>query len=330
MAGVQNLLKNFAILKLFTGKRIAIKLRRRGFRVLANSTRWLGGSRNKGSGNNSTRSSIPSEFLADNKPTRSSIPSEVWDDTFDYINDNTGSSGGDIVLEVRDLEDRCPPHLSRCAGLSELYGDEKKAVEVDCQQGLKKQGAWKIKRVFEVQNIPETCSQFEEYRLVVMAKSQANEINFSGSEEENRRGVGMLSESVYCRANGNELQRYYGTTVSCSLSSSSSSSSTVELCNSVQCGLCFVLGHGLGPAVTTSSAVMALKDKDVTLTRGQNKKAVIVCRVIAGRVRPRLCSQWKVAPAPDEFDTFALSNHDLCVQYCSAILPCSVVIYEAN
>lgn len=315
MAGFQNLLK---ILKLFRGEGITI--RRRGLRGPANSTRRHGGSR-KASGIKSTR--------ANSYPSVSRVPLEFVADAIEYFHDDlndTGPSDDDIVIELQDSEDPCRPQLT------ELYGDEKKAVELECQCALK------IKRVFEVMNTPATCSKFEEYRKLVMARaknappSQANKAKFSWSEEENRQAAWRPDESVYCGANGNELQRYYGTTVTCSLSSSrssSSSTSNIELCESDQCGLCSLLKEGLGQEVTSSTAgKVKLKNKDVMLSRGQ-KKAVVACRVIAGKVKPRLRSQRKVAPADqfEQFDSAAQEDDDLSVKDSRAILPCFVLIY---
>nr|XP_011470977.1 PREDICTED: uncharacterized protein LOC105353477 [Fragaria vesca subsp. vesca] len=316
MAGFQSLLK--ILKKLFRGEGITI--RRRGLRGPSNSTRRHGGSR-KASGIKST--------TANSYPSVSRVPPEFVADAIEYFHDDlndTGPGDDDIVIELQDSEDPCRPQLT------ELYGDEKKAVELECQCALK------IKRVFEVMNTPATCSKFEEYRKLVMARaknappSQANKAKFSWSEEENRQAAWRPNESVFCGANGNELQRYYGTTVTCSLSccsSSSSSTSNIELCELDQCGLCPVLKEGLGQEVTSSTAGKAkLKNKDVMLTRGQ-KKAVVVCRVIAGKVKPRLRSQRKVAPADqfEQFDSAAQEDDDLSVKDSRAILPCFVLIY---
>ncbi|KAL6207055.1 hypothetical protein ACLB2K_024300 [Fragaria x ananassa] len=232
---------------------------------------------------------------ANSYPSVPRVPPEFVADAIEYLHDDlndTGPSDDDIVIELQDSEDPCRPQLT------ELYGDEKKAVELECQCALK------IKRA-----------------------------KFSWSEEENRQQAAWRpNESVFCGANGNELQRYYGTTVTCSLSccsSSSSSTSNIELCELDQCGLCPVLKEGLGQEVTSSTAGKAkLKNKDVMLTRGQ-KKAVVVCRVIAGKVKPRLRSQRKVAPADqfEQFDSAAQEDDDLSVKDSRAILPCFVLIY---
>lgn len=182
-----------------------------------------------------------------------------------------------------------------------------------------------------------TLAQFEDYREMVKIKASK-----------------LAKKHPRCLADGNELLRFYGTTVECSLGINTSSS----LCTSDNCNVCRVLRHGFSAnnkellpddehdgggigVFTASTSSRALESIEVILTRQEDngcssstsiKKALIVCRVIAGRVHRPLENVQELAGGQSGFDSLAgkvglYSNiEELYLLDAKALLPCFVVI----
>lgn len=183
-----------------------------------------------------------------------------------------------------------------------------------------------------------TLAQFEDYREMVKIKASK-----------------LAKKHPRCLADGNELLRFYGTTVECSLGINGASS----LCTSDNCNVCRVLRHGFSAnnkellvnddhdgggigVFTASTSSRALESIDLILRRQSQsqedngcssiKKALIVCRVIAGRVHRPLENVQELAGGQSGFDSLAgkvglYSNiEELYLLDAKALLPCFVVI----
>ncbi|KAK8313635.1 hypothetical protein V6Z12_D01G120500 [Gossypium hirsutum] len=190
----------------------------------------------------------------------------------------------------------------------------------------------KIERILKVHNNQRTIQRFEDCRDAVKT-----------------RAINSTRKNPRCAADGNELLRFHCTTLSCSLGARGSSS----LCGSIPgCGVCTIIrqgfqnkGGGTAPAaefkgvVTTASSGRAHD----SIKRTDGRRAMLVCRVIAGRVK-RVADE--APPLEDEnssgvsssagsYDSVAAyagvySNlEELVVFNARAILPCFVVIYKA-
>ncbi|KAK8369574.1 hypothetical protein V6Z12_A01G119900 [Gossypium hirsutum] len=190
----------------------------------------------------------------------------------------------------------------------------------------------KIERILKVHNNQRTIQRFEDCRDAVKT-----------------RALNSTRKNPRCAADGNELLRFHCTTLSCSLGARGSSS----LCGSIPgCGVCTIIrqgfqnkGEGTAPAaefkgvVTTASSGRAHD----SIKRTDGRRAMLVCRVIAGRVK-RVADE--APPLEDEnssgvsssagsYDSVAAyagvySNlEELVVFNPRAILPCFVVIYKA-
>ncbi|XP_043712446.1 uncharacterized protein LOC122661173 [Telopea speciosissima] len=180
----------------------------------------------------------------------------------------------------------------------------------------------KIERILKVQNTQRTIQRFEECRDAVKG-----------------RVVNNTKKNPRCAADGNELLRFHCTTLSCALGARGSSS----LCGSLPgCGVCTIIRHGFpgkaqdGKGVRTTASSGRAHDCLEVCTEG--RRAMLVCRVIAGRVK-RITDD----PATEEesgsatgiYDSVAgiagaYSNlEELFVFNPKAILPCFVVIYKA-
>ncbi|KAL5778192.1 hypothetical protein ACOSP7_011118 [Xanthoceras sorbifolium] len=186
----------------------------------------------------------------------------------------------------------------------------------------------KIERILKVHNTQRTIQRFEDCRDAVKTRALNN-------SRKNPR----------CAADGNELLRFHCTTLSCSLGSRGSSS----LCGSIPgCSVCTIIRHGFqskelkGVRTTASSG----KAHDSLKNCTDQRRAMLVCRVIAGRVKrvttttddeppPPADHEESVSAAAGSYDSVAgyggvYSNlEELFVSNPRAILPCFVVIYKA-
>ncbi|KAK7302155.1 hypothetical protein RJT34_13036 [Clitoria ternatea] len=175
----------------------------------------------------------------------------------------------------------------------------------------------KIDCILRVQNIPKTLACFEEFREVVKVKADK-----------------LQKKHPRCVADGNELLRFHGTTIACSLGVNSSYS----LCTLDCCGICQILRHGFSTnkefhgalgVYTTSTSEKAFDTVSISDKTTFPRKSVIVCRVIAGRIYSPL--EEKV---DSEFDSLAgkVNGHsdveELHILNPKALLPCFVVIYK--
>lgn len=143
-----------------------------------------------------------------------------------------------------------------------------------------------------------------------------------------------------CMADGNEFLGFHGTSLSCAHGLSNSSS---NLCFSDQCGVCHILRHGFSPktrpdgikgVLTASSSSAALKT--IETDQGRNRgslKAVVLCRVIAGRVHKPM-QKFEDPLGFSKFDSLALKVgpnsriEELYLLSNKALLPCFVIIFK--
>ncbi|KAL8482085.1 hypothetical protein ACS0TY_028290 [Phlomoides rotata] len=221
---------------------------------------------------------------------------------------------GEIFMKPENLE----LHQAVRHAVSELGPEDtsKNIVEIIFQSSwLKKQApVCKIDRILKVQNTPKTISKFEEYRDSIKIKASR-----------------LGKKHPRCLADGNELLRFHCTTLMCSLGLNGSS----NLCNSIPtCSVCSIIKNGFKVTsqisskgiLTTASSGKAHDNCRVAINEG--KRAMLVCRVIAGRVKKNPEGEL------EDYDSVAgaagvYSNLDeLYVFNPKAILPCFVVIYR--
>ncbi|KAG8385685.1 hypothetical protein BUALT_Bualt03G0070800 [Buddleja alternifolia] len=218
-------------------------------------------------------------------------------------------------------------HLSKHAVTELVEGDSsRKIVEIICRTSCTKpdSSCGGIERILKVHNMQKTLAQFEEYREIV--KIKASKLN---------------KKHPRCLADGNELLRFHGTTIECSLGIKGSS----NLCTSDKCRVCRILRHGFSTkkefscgigvftASTSGRAFESIQAVDGDNNYSSLKKALIVCRVIAGRVHRPLENIQELA-GQSGFDSLAgkVGQHsnieELYLLSSRALLPCFVVIYK--
>ncbi|KAK1376229.1 Dihydroflavonol-4-reductase-like [Heracleum sosnowskyi] len=224
-------------------------------------------------------------------------------------------------FKLQDVEEH---HLSNHAVTELVEGESSRnIVQIICKSGLLNSNnlSCDIERILKVHNLQKTINKFEEYREKV--KLKASEVS---------------KENPRCLADGNELLRFHGTTTKCLLGINGSS----RLCLSKSCGVCQILRHGFlsdenevddcAELFTASSSEKALASVNMVDSNNSNsRKALIVCRVIAGMVHIPL-ENTEQTDNQLEFDSLA-GNEDLnsniqelYLTNPRAILPCFVII----
>ncbi|KAL4281828.1 hypothetical protein GQ457_03G032760 [Hibiscus cannabinus] len=224
---------------------------------------------------------------------------------------------GEIFMKAENLE----LHQVVRHAVSELGPEDtsKNIVEIIFQSSwLKKQTPiCQIDRILKVQNTPKTISGFEEYRDSI--KSKANK---------------LPKKHPRCIADGNELLRFHCTSFACSLGLSGST----NLCNAIpKCNVCSIIKNGFkvaqetnGKGILTTATSGKAHDKATGINEDGDceKRAMLVCRVIAGKVKKNMDGNM------EDYDSVAgdvglYSDLDeLFVLNPKAILPCFVVIYR--
>ncbi|CAN1243133.1 hypothetical protein LINPERPRIM_LOCUS5565 [Linum perenne] len=215
-------------------------------------------------------------------------------------------------------------HLSKHAVTELVEGDSsRKIVEIICKTSWLKSESHcgRIERVLKVHNMQKTLARFEEYREMVKMRASK-----------------LQKKHPRCIADGNELLRFYGTTVACSLGLNGSSS----LCISDKCCVCRIIRNGFSAkkelkgvgVFTTSTSGRAFECIEVLEEDACVRKALLVCRVIAGRVH-RPVEKIQEFAGQTGFDSLAgkvglYSNiEELYLLNPRALLPCFVVICKS-
>ncbi|KAL6984432.1 hypothetical protein U1Q18_017809 [Sarracenia purpurea var. burkii] len=226
---------------------------------------------------------------------------------------------GEIFIKAESLE----IHQKVRHAVSELGPEEtsKNIVEIIFQSSwlTKQSPICKINRILKVQNTPKTISKFEEYRDAIKAKAAK-----------------LPKKHPRCIADGNELLRFHCTTVACSLGLDGSSNlghsiPSCSVCNIIKNGFKIpgggsipVTGKGI---LTTGTSGKAQENADVKIG-GDDRRAMLVCRVIAGRVKKNVegsMEEYDSVTGPAEFYP---NVDELYVFNPRAILPCFVLIYS--
>ncbi|KAI3820548.1 hypothetical protein L1987_08096 [Smallanthus sonchifolius] len=245
--------------------------------------------------------------------------------------DSDGCSGGGVTChkcgkQFRKLENLETHHLSKHAVTELAEGDSsRKIVEIICRSGwLKSESSYgRIEKILKVHNMQKTVARFEEYREIVKTKASK-----------------LPKKHPRCLADGNELLRFYGATIACSLGINGASS----VCVFDNCSVCRIIRDGFSTkkelnggigVFTSSTSIKAFQSIEVVEENPDTRKALIVCRVIAGRVHRPLENIQEIS-GQTGFDSLAgkvglYSNiEELYLLSPRALLPCFVVIANPN
>ncbi|KAL3499540.1 hypothetical protein ACH5RR_038633 [Cinchona calisaya] len=158
----------------------------------------------------------------------------------------------------------------------------------------------RVEMAFKVQNLPRTVTRFEEFREVVKSRADSS-CGVAGGEDHSR-----------CVADGNEVMRFY------SLGPTSSS-------GAYDAGGCaWSFGGVKGQGICTFSGSGGAHESG---GGGRGRRAMLVCRVIAGRV----CNQLgfdSLIEGRSGYDSVSRDNGELLVFDSRAVLPCFLIIYK--
>lgn len=160
----------------------------------------------------------------------------------------------------------------------------------------------RIEMVFKVQNLPRTVTRFEEYREVV--KSRVG----SGGDAAAEKGG---EDHARCVADGNEVMRFYclGPTNGGAYEAG---------------GSAWTFSSGKGTAVCTYSGSGSAHEN---AGGGRGRRAMLVCRVIAGRICKQLGFD-SLIEGRVGYDSVSGHNGELLVFDSRAVLPCFLIIYK--
>ncbi|XP_057982223.1 uncharacterized protein LOC131167435 [Malania oleifera] len=177
-----------------------------------------------------------------------------------------------------------------------------------------------IEKILKVNHSAEVLDRFEAHRETIKSRD---------AETGERKRTERLA------VDGNELLRFHGGIVACSLGFDGGFS----ICEKKSCGICRILGfRSWGEAGYVSLLENSRKAHEKatgdSISNGVcGRKAIIMCRVIAGRVAE--CREnGTVDGEKGGFDSMVASSsgneiEELIVWNLRAVLPCFVVIYNA-
>lgn len=162
-------------------------------------------------------------------------------------------------------------HQSARHAVSELHDDDtaKNVVSMIFQSSWpSKLPRATVRRVLKIHNSPKMVARFEDYREAIKAKA-------------------TLRLDERCMADGNELLRFHCTTYLCSLGRTGNG-----LCEEELCGVCGIVKDGfsakmdgigvMGSSKAAHEAIPAEMEEEFEFMNV--KRAMLVCRVVAGRV----------------------------------------------
>lgn len=207
-------------------------------------------------------------------------------------------------------------HQSTKHAVSELLADVERVVRIIFEMGWpEKAGPPTIHRILKIHNTSKVAGRFEDHREWVKSKAAAAAARIKNLGDER------------CAADGYELLRFYCTTFICPLDSA--------VCGHQFCGACAIIRRGFSkkldgiPTLPTSWKAHAAVPEDA-IGFMHVKRAMLVCRVIAGRVGfdPTLPDK-----QGDGFDSVVGPGSnggfedELLVFSHRAVLPCFVIIY---
>lgn len=177
-----------------------------------------------------------------------------------------------------------------------------------------------IHRVLKIHSSPRIISRFEEYRERVKSMAAAKP----------RSAAAEAWDVGRCIADGNELLRFHCTTFVCELDGGGA-------CRRQYCSLCGIIANGFSPKMDGISTLPTSHAAHVSMPEDMEeefrfmsvKRAVLVCRVVAGRVGCDPCEADKEDPG---FDSLAgrgdgEEEDELLVFNPRAVLPCFVIVY---
>uniref|UniRef100_A0ACD5XJT6 Uncharacterized protein n=1 Tax=Avena sativa TaxID=4498 RepID=A0ACD5XJT6_AVESA len=181
-----------------------------------------------------------------------------------------------------------------------------------------------VTRILRIHHNPRALSRFEEYRDLVRARAS-------------RRSTAGAAVEERCIADGNERLQFHCSTMLCSLGAG--------VCGSPYCCTCTILRHGFAgkqadvDGIATYSSGWAAhaslpEDVEREFAFLQVRRAMLVCRVVAGRVvrggdGDKVAYDSMVPVPPAGVVRRGEDDAELLVFNPRAMLPCFVIMYSS-
>ncbi|QCD91576.1 uncharacterized protein LOC114172989 [Vigna unguiculata] len=159
----------------------------------------------------------------------------------------------------------------------------------------------RVEMIFKVHSGPRTVSRFEEYRETVKGRAGSG----TGPAHD-------YEENARCVADGNEVMRFH------CLGPTSSGGPYGGAC-----ALSFPGGKGSAICTFAGSG-----DAHESSGGGRGRRAMLVCRVVAGRVSKQNGFMESLLDGRVGFDSVSGDNGELLVFDSRAVLPCFLIIYK--
>ncbi|XP_054810496.1 uncharacterized protein LOC129311986 [Prosopis cineraria] len=169
----------------------------------------------------------------------------------------------------------------------------------------------RMEMIFKVQNGSKTVARFEEYREAVKAKARAG----SGGPAE---GSNWEEENARCVADGNEMMRFH-----CLGPASGGGPYVTGGGGGGGCGWSFP--GGKGTAICTFAGSGGAHEN---AGGGRGRKAMLVCRVISGRVSKQVGFMDSLLDGRVGYDSVSGEKGEMLVFDSRAVLPCFLIIYK--
>ncbi|KAF5198159.1 zinc finger (C2H2 type) family protein [Thalictrum thalictroides] len=186
-----------------------------------------------------------------------------------------------------------------------------------------------IHRILKIHNSAKILAKFEEYREMVKSKAMM----MSARRRDER-----------CIADGNELLRFHCSTFLCNLGQNGNSS----LCSQQYCSVCGIIRSGFSTKMdgisTMSSSLKAHlaipDDLEEEFDFMNVKRAMLVCRVVAGRIGSEQVDEVIEKGESTGYDSvvgrggsnggtsFRSDDEELLVFNPRAVLPCFAIVYS--
>ncbi|XP_028779080.1 uncharacterized protein LOC114735547 [Neltuma alba] len=169
----------------------------------------------------------------------------------------------------------------------------------------------RMEMIFKVQNGSKTVSRFEEYREMVKARAR---VGSSGPAA----GSNWEEENARCEADGNEMMRFH-----CLGPASGGGPYDAAAGGGGGCGWSFP--GAKGSAIRTFAGSGSAHEN---AGGGRGRKAMLVCRVISGRVTKQVEFMDSVLDGRVGYDSVSGETGELLVFDSRAVLPCFLIIYK--
>ncbi|KAL8037747.1 hypothetical protein ABFX02_11G058100 [Erythranthe guttata] len=168
-----------------------------------------------------------------------------------------------------------------------------------------------IHRILKIHSSPRILTRFEDHREFVKSRAAAAKT--------------IKQRDERCIADGNELLRFHCTTFICGLDSTICSHQYCSACGIIRTGFSHKM-DGISTMPTSWKAHAAVpEDLEEEFSFMHVKRALLVCRVVAGRVG---CEPSLADKTDRGFDSLVGQEDDeLLVFNPKAVLPCFVIVY---